>query len=338
MEIKKFATFKYILFVLGVGLILFFIWINKDITLLFFTSFIIASAINPAVDTLNKKMPRWLAVLIIYLIGFIVVGLILIPLMDVAIKQTIVFINLLPEYWAKASSLTGQIQILSKHIGFVPDFSNMVNSTATFSQDIINRSINLTVSLVEGLIITFTLAMIVLYMLLDKESIKKTYLRFFPQDMRLKAEQISANISKKVGGYVIGQLFSMVAVAIVTTVGLSILGIKFAILLGFIAGILDIIPVVGPLVAAVPGILIALYQDPILALWAILVYVIAQWVTNTFARPLIFSKFLDLHPLVIIFSILVAANLLGVIGVIIAPAIAAMVCVLMEELYLKQLD
>jgi len=336
MNIKNFASKNVILFGLGTALIILSLFLIKDITLLFFTSFIIASALNPAIDKMSRKIPRWLSVLIIYLVGFLVLALFLIPLVNIIIQQSILLMQNAPDYWTK---LYSELNIFLHKVPWIsPVVSQFTTTAAGYSQNIVAGSINLTVSLMQGLAIIFTLAMVVLYMLLDKEQLKRGYLRFFPLNIRDRAESISSSISRKVGGYVVGQLLSMIVVGILTSLGLFAIKVNFAVLLGAIAGVLDIIPVVGPVLAIVLAVIVAFGQSPWLAVWTILIYILVQWVTNTFIRPAIFSKFLDLHPLIIIFALLVSATWLGVIGVIIAPAIAATVCVLIEELYLNNIN
>jgi len=336
MNIKNFASKNVILFVLGTAFIIFCLILIKDITLLFFTSFVVASALNPAVDKMSKKIPRWLSVLIIYLIGFLILALFLIPFINVLIQQSILLLQNTPSYGLR---IYNEFNVLLHKISWIkPVISQFTSTAAGYGQNILASSINLTVNLMQGLAIIFTLAMIVLYMLLDKDHLKKQYLRFFPLSIRNRAEGISSSISQKVGGYVVGQLLSMIAVGMLSAIGLALIKVNYSILLGSIAGVLDIIPVVGPVLALIIAMLVAFVQSPMSAVLVLIIYMIVQWVTNTFFRPAIFGKFLDLHPLTIIFALLVAATWLGVIGVIIAPAIAATVCVLIEELYLNNIN
>ena len=335
---KSFITMRNIILIVLVILLGIFVYQIKDISLLFFTSFIVASALNRAVDGMSKKMPRTVAVFLLYLAGLVFMALVLFPLINILASQIVSFLKHAPIYWSEVHRMTNKLLRIGRGFGVKPNISQVLTNSINFSNNFLNSSINITIALFGGLAVIFTLALIVLYMLLDKQRLKAGYLRFFPPDIRDRAEKISSNISKKVGGYVIGQLLSMLIVAVMTAIGLLLIRVEFALLLGIIAGILDILPVVGPIIAAAIGIFAAFSQKPILALWALLVYLFVQWITNTIFRPMIFSRFLDLHPLAIIFALLVAGNFLGIIGVIIAPAIAATVCILIEELYLEKIN
>ncbi len=130
----------------------------------------------------------------------------------------------------------------------------------------------------------------------------------------------------------------MSTVAICTALGLMFLKVEYAVMLGLIAGILDIVPIVGPTFALLIGVLFASQQGWVVVLFTILVYLTAQWISNNFIRPLVFGKFLDLHPIIIIFAFLIAGQFLGVWGVILSPAIAALLLTLFDELYLKTIN
>ena len=130
----------------------------------------------------------------------------------------------------------------------------------------------------------------------------------------------------------------MSTVAIFTAIGLMTLKVEYAVLLGLVAGLLDIVPIVGPTLALILGLLFALPQGWLVVIGVVIVYLAAQWISNNFIRPFVFGKFLDLHPIIIIFAFLIAAQFLGVWGVILSPAIAALLLTLFDELYLKTIN
>lgn len=131
---------------------------------------------------------------------------------------------------------------------------------------------------------------------------------------------------------------NMLAIAILTAIGLFLIKVDYAVLLGLITGVLDIIPLIGPTVALILCLIMANQMGPIGLILVVLIFLIAQWLSNNLVRPIVFGKFLDLHPLVIIFALLVSAQFLGVLGVVLAPAIASLVCVLFDEIYIKTIN
>lgn len=356
-RLRSLNFLKNILLVLGILLLSLFLYKIQSIVILFFASFVIASAFNPIIDLLSRKIPRKAALFLVILSGFIVITLICIPLLSILIKQFVLFLNHTPVYWAQIQSLVCSWLNFAKDLGLLPkgiesgnwieviksnnilpNISQILSSLSGVGQNIVNGSIGLTKNFFAGIMFLFTSALIVTYMLMDKVSLKADYLRLFPENTRARAEEISAIISKKVGGFVIGQLILMLSMGLLVTVGLSIIRVDFALILGTIAGLLDIIPVVGPFIAVTLIVLIALAQKPILALWALLTYMLIQWIVDTFLRPFILGKFLDLHPLVLIFSLLSGAYLLGIVGIVLAPAVAAAISALVDELYIKRIN
>ena len=174
--------------------------------------------------------------------------------------------------------------------------------------------------------------------LADKEIVKKCYLSLFPHDLKQRANSILDTISQKVGGYILAQVVTMASVGLIMLIGLACLGIDYALILGLITAIFDLIPIIGPAVAFII-ILIAVSKFSLVKIGlVVLIFFFAQWAENNLVRPYVFGKLLDLHPLIIYFFLLVTAQYLGLVGVIFAPAIAATICVLFEELYIKNVN
>ena len=156
--------------------------------------------------------------------------------------------------------------------------------------------------------------------------------------MRTKAEDVGKIISEKMGGYLIAMLATSFSVGLVMLVGLLIMKVPYALLLAVIAAVLDIIPVVGPALALIIC-LIAVYDAGTTAIITVItVFILAQLIENNLVRPYVFSKVMNIHPIVIFLFLFIAAEYIGVVGVIFAPALAALVAVLFEELYLKKID
>ncbi len=326
-----------IIFLAFIVLLLFVSQITNALLLLF-ASFIITSALHPPVEWMSRKMPRGLVVTLVFLIGLVVIITLLIPFVSVIISQFQELIKKSPDYWDHIITTLEDFELLALDFGFMPELTDTVTYLTKIGEDVLRKTINITINVFTGIVGAFTLAVIVLFMLLDEKKLVKGYLSLYPVSIRERAGEISANIAKKVGGYVRGQLFLMFSVGLMTFIGLKIVGLEFALLLGIVAGVLEIIPVAGPILASVPGIFIALAIDPMLALWVLLVYIIVQRIENHLLTPMILGKFLAMHPLIIIAAILFAASTLGVVGVILSPAIAAVVYVLIQELYLKKIE
>lgn len=323
-------------------LILFFIWFIfqiKEIALLFFGAYVLACSLNPAVDKLSKHINRGLASTIVLLLSMLLVVIVLVPIVIISYKETIILLNDLPSKFNEMVALLSRTKIMGQAVIDLINFETVLSQTSKFMTSIVTKSIDITVMIAEAITVLVSVGMIVFYLTYEKSKIKQSTLKLVPPRIRERTSYIMDIIEEKVGWYVIAQGLSMSTVAVFTAIGLGLLHVKYAVLLGLIAGFLDIIPIVGPTIAAVLGVIVTLSSHNIIwALPAIGVYLVGQWISNNFVRPLVFGKFLDLHPVIVIFAFLVAAKFLGVWGVILAPAIASLVTTLFDELYVKVIN
>ncbi len=338
MDIKSSITPKNICFTLLVLFIIFLLVKMTDIALLLFCSYVISSAINPFIDKLSEKMPRSLATtLMIVLILLVTLG-ILTPIVIMSVNEITDLVNNMPQHIAKLQNFIANFKISGHGIAEYLNIDTVLNNSSTIAKEVINKSINVTVGFVGLLTVLVTIGIIVYFLSNDREDIKKFALKLFPYDLRPRASEVIDDLENKVGGYVTAQLLSISIVGIVVAVFLLVMKVEYAVFLGFISAILDLVPVVGPVISGVLILLVAFPKGWIVCAIAIFSLLLGQFLENNWAKPYFFSKYMDLHPLVVIFSFVVAAKFLGVIGVLIAPAIAAVVVTLFEEIYVKTMN
>lgn len=329
---------KNVLFVILAVFLVWFIIQIQSIALLAFASFVLACSLNPAVDKLSKKMPRSLASTIVIVGTVLIVVLFLIPIISISIQEIQQFINKVPVLLENMLSFLSKKTVMGKTLMEYINPDALTSASSQVASGIVNKSINITRSIMEAITIIITMGVIVFYMINEKNLIRDAIIIMFPPKMKATAKEVYESIEQKVGGYVIAQVLSMSTVAIFTAAGLMILKVEYAVLLGLIAGLLDIVPIVGPTFAFLLGIICAAQQGWLIVILTAVVYLAAQWISNNFVRPLVFGKFLNLHPIIIIFAFLIAAQFLGVWGVILSPAIAALLLTLFDELYLKTIN
>lgn len=338
MDFKKSFTVQNIYFTALVLFILFLLVKMTDIALLLFCSYVIASAINPFVDKLSEKMPRAYAVtLMIVLVTLVTIG-IFIPIVIMSVNEIKEFLNQLPQQINNVQNFVNNSKIAGQDVSQYLNFDTVLNNSTTIAKEVIDKSINFTVGFVGVLTILVTVGIVVFFLSNDRDKIKEFALKLFPQKIRSRASKIIDELETKVGGYVTAQLLSITTVGIIVAVVLLILRVDYAVFLGFISAILDLVPIVGPILSGVLILLIAFPKGWIVCLIAIGSLLLGQFVENNWAKPYLFSKYMDLHPLVVIFSFVVAAKFLGVVGVLIAPAIAAVFVTLFEEIYVKTMN
>lgn len=333
MDKKIFNVRNITFFILAIILLVFLSKIS-GIVLLFFAAYVIAAAFNPTVNKLQAKMSRGLATAIVVLGGIFTIIALFLPIIAIAFKEIKVFVNMLPQKLALLTDFLLAQKFNGQNISDMVDLNSILGTSSNLAHNIFSQSVNITVGFAQICVITVAITMIVFYLLVDKSYIRAKFLEFFPPVMKDKASSILTSITFKVGSYVRAQILSMIAVGVMVMISLLILGIEYPLLLGLISGILDIIPILGPTIALALIILVAAQLGWVKVILAIVAFLIVQQLSNYIVRPFLFGKFMSLHPLMIFLSLFIAQQFLGVWGVILAPAIAATVCVLIDELYL----
>ena len=336
--IKKYLNFKNVTFSLIVLLFLFFIFKCKDIAIMFFASYVIACSLNPIVDKLSEKLPRGTAANIVTLGILLLILAVFIPICMLSFEQISIFVDKLPNYIDNFDEFIFGIPIFKQFHFLANDADTFMEQVSLSSSDLLNNAIVVGKAIGKTCMYMLVSIILIFNFMSDKENIKNYYLRAFPSNMRNKAEEVSHIISMKMGGYLMALITTSMSVGVVMFIGLLILKVPYALLLSLITAVLDIIPVIGPTLAIIIC-LIAVYESGTVAVLSVIgVFLLAQFVENNFVRPYVFGKVMHLHPIVIFLFLFLAAEYLGIAGVIFAPAIAALVAVLFEELYLKKIN
>lgn len=335
---QKYITAKNIIFFIIAVLFIVFVTKIKDVAILFFASYVIACSLNPIVDKFSKKFNRSLVSAILLGITVLVLGAFFIPIIVMAGHEIKSFADHGPQYFNYIKEFINNTPFINKSQLANIDLGDFLSSASGFTSKFVNQSIIMSINFAQAIIYFIAALIIIYYFMADKECVKDAYMSLFPANMKVCAEEIIETISKKIGGYVLAQVTTMTGVGLVMTIGLLIIGVDYAVLLGLITAVLDIVPVVGPGIALAICLITAYKSGALTLLLIVVVFAIAQLAENNFIRPYIFGKFLDLHPLIIYLFLFITAQHLGVVGVIFAPAIAATVCVLIEELYIKNIN
>ena len=318
--LERYLTLKNTLVFFILILLAFLAGSIADILLMLFAAYVLTCAINPLVAKLQKYMPRVLAVSLLLLLLLVGVLGFLIPLFAVTVKQIVIIAENFPNY-------IDNIQNVLNFNVFGFSLAKIINTEAlkVDTSAIVGNLFTHSIEAGKMVANSFT-------------TILAAFIAFFPQKYKARAGEIVDTISNRVGGYVFGQLLSMAFVGFLTMIGLLIIGHKHALILGFITFILDIVPVIGPTIAVAAGLISASGSGFLFVLLTFAIFMVVQWLENQVLRPVIFGKLMDMHPLTIIISLLVGARFLGFWGVVLGPAIASVICVLVDELYLKRID
>ncbi len=326
-----------LLFLIIIG-ILFFILIFRirgelmEILSPFIWSIIFAYLLNPLVNFLQeKKVNRSLAILITYLLltgVFIVIGWAIIP---VIIKETKNLMGDLPYYTEQVQDFLFMIRKSTETQlpGIFNDF--IENSISSVESRIVNgvRSVSITiVDFFSGVLDIVMIPIVTYYFLKDKEYFNKIVIQLIPKKWRTKVIEMAKDSDRVIGGFIRGKIIVAIFVGVLTAFGLYLLNINYAIIIGIITGIIDIIPYFGPVIAAIPATMIAFFQNPIKVVWVIILFVIVQQIEGDVIGPKVIGSSVGLHPVAIIFSLLMGGTFFGVIGMIVAVPVAGTVKVI----------
>ena len=339
MLFKEMLTVKNVVFLILVLILLNFIPQVSDIVMLFFACFVLACSMLPLVNWLDKKTKnRTASTLIVITLSVILTLAFILPVLTITIEQISAFVQTLPTKIAEVQTYLHTFSFAGHNFSEYVTFDNVMSNGDNIVKGILSQSLNITIGFLQGIIIFIAVITILFYMLQDSRYMKEKFLEFFPDKLKTKAENIFTKICQKVGGYVIASIISGACIWLLIAFSLLVLRVEFAFSLGLIAGVLDIIPVLGPTIALTLIILSAYKKGVIVVGIMIAIFLGVQQVSNNIIRPLVFGKFMDLHPLVVIFSLVVGGKFGGFLGLILAPAIAAIVTVLIDELYLKTIN
>ena len=335
---QKYATPRNILFLTGIILFVVFIFNIPEIALMFFASFVIACSLEPLVKKLIPKFGRKMACSIVLLGAILFICAFFVPIIVIGTHEIKAFAVSFPEYVDNIKTFITDSNIINRTDIANLDIGGVISSVSGTTSQIIAEILNAGKNIGSAFVYLIVSILLIYYFMLDREKIKASVLKLFPKDMRKRTGEIVDAIAERSGGYVIAQIVTMASVGVIITIGLFILRNEYALLLGLMSALFDIVPVVGPAIAFVICMIAVYKSGPLVLILTAVLFGAAQLAENNFVRPYVFSKFLDLHPLIIYLFLFIAAKYMGIVGVIFAPAIAATVVVLIEEVYMKNME
>ena len=178
-----------------------------------------------------------------------------------------------------------------------------------------------------------------IYMVARPRPLVEGFVAFFPAGRRPAVRKVLREMYEAVQKWFLGQLTDMALVGVLSTLALYLIGIPFALLLGILTGLLCFIPLLGPVFSVFPPLLLALASgDPVMALWVVAAYVVIQSIEGNVIEPMVMSRAISLHPVVIVFALLVAGTLFGFVGLLLAVPSVAALHVLVRELWIEKMD
>ncbi len=299
----------------------------REIIIVIFLSIILLSALLKPVEWLTKfKIPRVISVVIVYAVVIVVfftgIGLIVSPLS----KQTQDFTSKLPQIIAEINNF------FIFHDIPVEDVSKIIAGQV---ETVVRDIFKVTTTIFSSILLFLTTFVLAFYFLLEWHK----FIRYVASPFSGKQEKKIINLISKIetglGNWLRGQIALSLLIGILVFLGLTALGIPFALPLALIAAILEIIPIIGPTVASIPAILVGLTISPLLGVAVIALYIIIQQIEGNFLAPVIMSKAVGLQPPIVIVALLIGAKIAGIAGAILAIPFIVLARIIIYELVLE---
>ncbi|EJK0492715.1 AI-2E family transporter [Listeria monocytogenes] len=298
---------------------------------------------NPIIDWLEKhKWKRGWAIALLYLV---IIGLIILLFSFVipAVKDQIVSLfKSFPGYWDQItqkfdefsrSSLFDQIKDKLN-----TNMSDIMKTLSTKGTSLINSAISSIGSIVgtvtEVVLAIVTTPLVLFYLLKDGKKLPDFLLKMLPVNGRAHTRQVLGEANHQISSYIRGQIIVSLCIGILLFIGYLIIGLPYALTLAIIAACTSIVPYLGPAIAITPAIIIAIVTSPWLLIKLIIVWCVVQLLEGKFISPQVMGKTLKVHPITILFVILVAGNLFGVLGVIFAVPGYAVLKVIVTHVFI----
>jgi predicted PurR-regulated permease PerM len=347
LDIAPISVFKATLTVLAVLIGAYLLFMIGNTLLIFFISFFIAAALDPLIDFLqDKKIPRAIGILLVYVIIFFLVAMFFVYLLPLIAEQLIALAGAVNDFVLKVSQsptlnlpfgqqLKPYIAELYKAIDIKVVAVQLKDSLQLISSQLLNLGGNIwsiILQISNGLLNFILILILVFFMTVDEQSLENFCVSIFPEKYTVYITQRLQMVKVKIGEWIRGQLMVSIVAAVISFIGLAIAGVQFSLLISVITGICMIVPVFGRVIACILVLPIVMNQSPALALFVIIYYFGISQVENNIIVPLLMNKALGLSPIIIIFALMIGFQFLGVLGLILAIPIATIVSIFAKDI------
>ncbi len=320
IDISSGTIFRVILIVIG----WWFLYLIIDLLVMLFAAVVVASAIRPVADFLQRyRLPRAGSVLLVYALVLLLFSSVVTLMIPPLTEQTVQLAHALPQLFdrlgaAGMTAFAGDGDVLaSLQRILVGAGDNLANVGANILQR--------TRTLFSGAFTVLFVFVIALYLVVDRDALNKPFRLVVPSVHLAYTERVIDRAQRYIGRWVVAQLSLAVIIGVVVSV-------PYALVLGLLAGAFEVVPVIGPIAAAVPAVLIGFSQSWLLGLGVLLFYVLVQQAENNLLIPIVMRKATGLNPLITILAVLLGARLGGIVGVILAVPAAVVLSTIFTDM------
>lgn len=333
----------YVIILLSFIIIAYYIFRNwdniKGIIFPVVFSFLSAYILSPFVQYFESKgLSSILSVFMVYLIAgamILVMAFYIIPLL---LNELTLLFKMFPAYITEIEIAIKKIK--AEYLMYLPpEFENVINKNADKLNKLlmikIDGLIQSVLKLSKKILDIIIIPIITFYILKDKSIFKEEIRDILPEKNKKLLLLILKDIDSVLSKYIRGQIYISAFVTVFTILGLSIIKVKYAVLIGILAGILNIIPYFGPMIGIFPAVIMGLLDSIYKGLWAFFVFIIVQQIENAVLTPKIMSDSVGLHPITIMLSLIIGEQFWGIWGLIFAVPIVAIIKVILKDVFIE---
>lgn len=309
---------RTVLFTLALLALLWLVFQIRDILFLLFISFLIMTAIHPLVLFLERfRIPRFLSILFIYAIVFGLLGAVIVGTIPTLASQSNRLFQVLPNFTSRVLPYWNI------------DVSIITQQIAPISENVLK----FTLSVFSNIATILTVLVFTFYFLLERRHAEDILMEIVGDGMAKRVTVVLRAVERRLGAWVRGQLLLMLFVGVFCYIGLVLLKVEFALPLAILAGILEIVPMIGPIISAIPAIIVALATSPtpFLALSVAALFFIVQQIENNILVPLVMKRSVGFSPIVTILALMVGGKIAGVAGAVLAVPVVLVIQVVLND-------
>ena len=319
-------------------LVISFLYLIKEVLLIIFVALVLASAFDPWVDWFQKRrIPRSLSILIIYIVLFAVITFAFVLIVPPISKEVTQLSENFPLYYEKIANGIQSFQ-LSGNLDAQAQLQKGLNSLGENLPGTLSNVVGTLFDIFGGIFSVLLVLVLTFYFTVQEGAMKGFLQSVTPIKAQPYLMRLYSRIQVKLGQWLRGQLILSVVIFTLTFIGLTILGVPYALILAFIAGLFEIVPMIGPWMSAIPAVFFGFLQSPLMGISVVILYIVIQELENHLIVPKVMSKAVGLNPLVVIIAILVGMKLGGIVGALLAVPVATALSVFLKDLMDKKAD
>jgi predicted PurR-regulated permease PerM len=317
-----------ILKVVFTGLLLWFLWMIRDVLLIFLISVIISSAIDPVADFLaRRRVPRSLSVLFVYALflgAVVLVGFLIVPTMTQQFEQ-IKNANVYQTFISKIGVYRENLSHSSIGRAIDNNLKDIVNNLG-------GTLFATTKGVLTGIVSVITILVLSFYLTIEENGLKNFIKHLAPYKHQAYVLRLTNKIQYKMGAWVLGQIILSAVIFGLVFIGLTVLKVQYALVLALLAGIFEVVPIIGPFISGAFALFFSFLQAPALAVAVLILWIVAQQLEAHVIVPIVMSKSVGINPVMVILGILVGGTLGGFVGILVAIPIISGVSVFVNDL------